>query len=251
MSGVSPATIARAEAGEGGKNRPTIMSLARGLRLLEEDAALLADWAGGLITKDEFFARFNGTGPLAHRFRSAEAWLEERGLKVSRVTVPTLPKVEFMVSEPGTGTPILGEVTAGGLVESTVFDEGEMPERIPLYYPGRARVYALRIRGDSMAPEYRPGEVLIVQDATRDDLEDGEDAVVQLDGARDGASTFKRCIFAGEGRVKLVPLNSAYLTQECRFEHIARIGKVLGTYRPRGVAPREPNLVRGTDDERS
>jgi SOS-response transcriptional repressor LexA len=137
-----------------------------------------------------------------------------------------------MVTEPGAGTPILGEVTAGGLVESIVFDEGETPERVPIFYPNAARVYALRIRGDSMSPEYRAGEILIVQDATPDELVDGRDTVVQCDGSRDGGSTFKRVFLIGDNRLKLVPLNASYPTQECRLSSVARIGKVLGVYRP-------------------
>ena len=46
---------------------------------------------------------------------------------------------------------VVGEVAAGGLVESLVYDEA-LAERLPIAFPTSQRVYALRIRGDSMAP---------------------------------------------------------------------------------------------------
>ncbi len=82
-----------------------------------------------------------------------------------------------------------------------------------------------------MAPQYRSGEVLICRDATPDELEDGEDAVVQCDGGMDGSSTFKRCFFLGDGRVRLIPLNSTFDAFECKYDAIVRVGKILGVYR--------------------
>lgn len=240
LTGLSVATIARLEADEGGKSRSTLLSVANALRVRPPD--LLADWGTGIMSERQFVDRFTGNvfrppevraqEDAVARGRSAEAFLAERGLHPT-VTRRTLPPVEFMIAEPGRGTPILGEITAGGMVESLVFDDGDEPERIPLYYPDRARTYALRIRGDSMSPEYRAGEILVVQDATRDDLEDGEDAVIQCDGSNDGCSTFKRCVFVGPGMVRLMPLNDQYRPIDCPLESIVRIGKVLGVYRPK------------------
>ncbi len=55
--------------------------------------------------------------------------LEEKALQ------PNLPAVKWMVAQPGRGTPILGEVTAGGMVESIVFDPGEEPDAFPFSTP--------------------------------------------------------------------------------------------------------------------
>jgi SOS-response transcriptional repressor LexA len=127
--------------------------------------------------------------------------------------------------------PLLGEVVAGGLVESRVYDP-DNTERLPMAFPGQERVYALRISGDSMSPAYQPGEILIVQDLTPDELIDGEDAVIQRDGSGDDTSTFKRVVFVGNGRLKLVPLNAAYPPIECPLDSVVRIGRVLGKYTP-------------------
>lgn len=213
-TGLSLATIARAETDQGGKSRSTIVALAKALRLNDDEAEALADWAADRIGFDEFLARYNGTGPSGSRYGASAA------------------APGFALASAGGGTPIVGEVTAGGMVESMVFDSGDQPERLPIVYPEMDRVYALRIRGDSMAPEYRPGEFLICQDVTRDMLFDGQDAVIQLDGSEGGVSTFKRVYWMGEGRVRLVALNAAYPPVECNISSIVRVGKVVGVYRP-------------------
>jgi SOS-response transcriptional repressor LexA len=139
--------------------------------------------------------------------------------------------VSVAAALPGRGVALLGEVTAGGLIESFVY-QNEITQHLPLAFPQAERVYALRIRGDSMAPAYQPGEILIVQDLTPDQLIDGEDAVIQRDGSGDDASTFKRIVFLGGGRLKLVPLNPAYRPIECPLDSVVRIGRVLGKFTP-------------------
>lgn len=205
---VSLSTVVRIEGGEGGRKRSTLMAIGRAIGLPGQAALALAEWVAGEIKRSEFESRLSAI-PLRE---------------------PGVSPESFALTDEG-GVPILGEVTAGGMVESLVFDNGDEPARVPLMFPGKTRVYALRIRGDSMAPEYRPGEVLIVQDATRDALEDGDDAVIQFDGGADGTSTFKRVIFLGDGKVKLMPLNGAYRAIECSLESIVRIGKLVGIYR--------------------
>jgi SOS-response transcriptional repressor LexA len=225
MTGLGISTIKRVEADGGESNRGTLLLLAHALDV--QPPEMLADWALGVISERRFFDQM--TGNVLRPVRDQE----DSSPRPPAAPPSGLPRVEFMTAEPGKGTPVLGEITAGGFVESIVFDPDEEPERVPLYYPEVRRTYALRIRGDSMAPEYRPGEILIVRDATPNELEDGEDAVIQCNGGNDGCSTFKRCVFLGEGRVRLMPLNDAYKPLECTLDHIVRIGKVLGVYRPR------------------
>ncbi len=222
-AGIGLSTIKRVESNEAGPNRATLLLLAKALKL-DPPEALVAFAAGELSEKefmDQLEAR-DGSKP----WKSVEEFLASRGLKPMEPVArrASLPLAEFMVVDPERGTPVLGEVTAGGM---------------PIIYPGKQRVYALRIRGDSMAPEYRPGDVLVVQDAIRDELGDQEDAVIQCDGGADGCSTFKRAVFLGDGVVRLEPLNAAYKAVEIKFEHIVRIGKVLATVRP------NPALSRG------
>lgn len=170
---------------------------------------------------------------------------EKAGAKAAAVekvgrNVRGAAEVSVAAALPGRGVALLGEVTAGGLIESFVY-QNEITQHLPLAFPQAERVYALRIRGDSMAPAYQPGEILIVQDLTPDQLIDGEDAVIQRDGSGDDASTFKRIIFLGGGRLKLVPLNPAYRPIECPLDSVVRIGRVLGKFTP------APPLVRAAE----
>jgi phage repressor protein C with HTH and peptisase S24 domain/DNA-binding XRE family transcriptional regulator len=67
--------------------------------------------------------------------------------------------------------------------------------------------FAARVVGDSMAPEYREGEIVVFSPALP--VDDGTDCFVRL--ARDGETTFKRVFTeAGDDRVRLQPLNPAY-----------------------------------------
>jgi SOS-response transcriptional repressor LexA len=145
---------------------------------------------------------------------------QSAGAKAAARKGDRAPVASAAASLPGQGVALLGEVTAGGLIESFVY-QNETPQRLPLAFPGAERVYALRIRGDSMSPAYQPGEILIVQDLTPDQLIEGDDA-----------STFKRIVFLGGGRLKLVPLNPAYRPIECPLDSVVRIGRVLGKFTP-------------------
>jgi SOS-response transcriptional repressor LexA len=195
-SGVCAATIKRIEEGGNTPNHNTLLGLGRALGV---DGDALIDWARGRIA--------------FHQFVKASA--------APRGPVP---------AQPGGGTPILGEISAGGMVEQFHHDAATAPDLVPVTYPGRT--YALRVSGDSMSPEYRAGEIIILADVSPGLLADGEDAVVQCDSMAGNGSTFKRVVRLNGGRIRLMPLNRAYEPIECSIDRIVRAGRVLGVYRP-------------------
>ena len=69
---------------------------------------------------------------------------------------------------------------------------------------GGKQYFGLRVKGDSMEPEYLDGDTLILEKV--DDCESGDDCVVMVNG-NDG--TFKR-VFKNENGIILQPLNSSY-----------------------------------------
>lgn len=69
---------------------------------------------------------------------------------------------------------------------------------------GGKQYFGLRVKGDSMEPEYLDGDTLILEKV--DDCESGDDCVVMVNG-NDG--TFKR-VFKNENGIILQPLNPSY-----------------------------------------
>ena len=78
--------------------------------------------------------------------------------------------------------------------------------------------YALRIKGDSMEPKYRSGDILLIQ--TADTVEEGELGIFVLDGA----GYFKK--YGGD---HLISLNPQYAPIPLKdFEDVACCGRVVG-----------------------
>lgn len=89
--------------------------------------------------------------------------------------------------------------------------------------PDRDR-FAARVHGDSMSPDYRPGDVVVFSAAA--EPRSGDDCFVRLE---DGRTTFKRAYFekdaAGRDVVRLEPLNKRY------DPRILLADRVAGVYR--------------------
>lgn len=85
-------------------------------------------------------------------------------------------------------------------------------------------LFAVKVTGDSMMPEYREGDVIIVGPG---EARDGDDCVVRLSGDENFATTFKRIFFEREGEeavaVRLVPLNPAHAERRLALEEISGI----------------------------
>lgn len=84
----------------------------------------------------------------------------------------------------------------------------------------------LIVKGDSMAPYIREGDLALVQ--LRSDLNNGDLGVVIYG---DGEATLKK-YFYSQGAVKLVPFNDAYETVTLREQELERLmifGKVVET----------------------
>ena len=86
-------------------------------------------------------------------------------------------------------------------------------------------LFALRVLGDSMLPEYREGDILIVGPG---EARDGDDCVVRTGELEGFATTFKRVFFlkdaGGEATgARLVPLNPAYPERVVKLEEVTGI----------------------------
>ena len=99
--------------------------------------------------------------------------------------------------------PIFAKIPAGIPIE-LIEDVVDYEELDPKMFNGDREYFGVKVFGDSMYPEYRDGDVLIVQKAS--DCESGQDCIVMING-NDG--TFKRIKKTSEGII-LQPLNPNY-----------------------------------------
>ena len=99
--------------------------------------------------------------------------------------------------------PVLGNIPAG-IPLSAVEDIEGWEELSPDMLRRGKEYFALAIKGDSMMPEYRDGDVLILR--KQDSCETGDDCAVMVNG---DDTTFKR-VRRSEKGIALQPLNPAY-----------------------------------------
>ena len=99
--------------------------------------------------------------------------------------------------------PILGRIPAGIPIEA--IEEVEDWEDFPISDTIQGRQYfGLKIKGDSMEPEYRDGDTIIVQQ--QENCNSGDDCAVMVNG---DDATFKRVRLHEDG-LTLQPLNTKY-----------------------------------------
>ena len=119
---------------------------------------------------------------------------------------------------------IYGTIPAGIPMEciEDIIDTEEISEDM---LKGDKQYFGLKIKGDSMEPEYLDGDIIIFQ--KQDDCENGDDCVVMVNG-NDG--TFKR-VFKNENGIVLQPLNNKYQPMIYSNEQIESLPvKILGVF---------------------
>lgn len=125
----------------------------------------------------------------------------------------------------GTWVPVLGEVAAGIPIEAVedIVDYEEIDSALA----ATGEFFGLRIKGSSMEPRIREGDVVIVR--KQDDADTGDTAVVMVNG---DSATVKRIKKEPDGSLVLIPNNPAYDAQHFSPAEIADkpvhiIGKVV------------------------
>lgn len=100
--------------------------------------------------------------------------------------------------------PVLGSVPAGIPIEAIedIVDWEDLPESM---FTGDKEYFALEVKGDSMWPDYLPGDIVIVQ--RQPCCESGDICVVYVNGY---AATLKQVKVDEDGSVSLIPQNPEY-----------------------------------------
>lgn len=113
--------------------------------------------------------------------------------------------IDYLLDRKPTGTriPVLGRIPAGIPIEAIqdIIDWEEIPKE---WAKGDKQYFALKVRGDSMSPEYLDGDIIILQKAS--DCDSGKDCAVMVNG---NDATFKR-IRKKDNNLILQPLNHNY-----------------------------------------
>lgn len=125
----------------------------------------------------------------------------------------------------GIKIPVLGDVAAGIPIEAVenIVDY----EEIDTAMASTGEFFGLRIRGSSMEPRIREGDVVIVRQ--QEDADTGDTAVVLVNG---DSATVKRIKKEPDGGIWLIPNNPAYDPQHYSPAEVAEcpvriIGKVV------------------------
>ena len=130
---------------------------------------------------------------------------------------------EFTINSPSSAIVfIYGTIPAGIPMEciEDVIDTEEIPVDM---LNGGKQYFGLKVKGDSMEPEYLDGDTLIL--LKQEDCESGDDCVVMVNGF-DG--TFKR-VFKNEQGIILQPLNNKYSPMVYSNEDIQNLPvRILG-----------------------
>lgn len=132
------------------------------------------------------------------------------------------------------GIPVMGSISASGMVEFLDNRHHEADEYLPapsIYSPDS---FALRIHGSSMSPKYEPGDLIICEPISCDDVMPGDDCYVQLDGNGNGENCFKRVYASPRGNtwLLLMPLNPAQAPFEVECAKIIRLARAVAIHRP-------------------
>jgi len=128
--------------------------------------------------------------------------------------------------------PLLGVVAAGEPYQAFPVDE---TLSVPTTLWGGKRVFALRVRGNSMIDEgIHDGDHIIVE--PRQTADNGQTVVAEIDGA----VTVKKYHRETDGSIRLEPANPEMLPLIVRGEHVRIIGIVAGVLRKFGFGEGRP-----------
>lgn len=119
------------------------------------------------------------------------------------------------ITSPFRAVKIVGTAQMGSEGYWYQLDEGDGVVDVPSSDPG---AYALRLKGDSMAPAIRSGWIAVVEPNHR--LVPGEYVMIRLE---DGESMLKELLYANDVEISVMSINDAYGRRTIPVEQIAQI----------------------------
>jgi len=130
----------------------------------------------------------------------------------------------------GRQIPVINQAPAGEPVDYEEFgvDSGQGYTYLPRspWQVGDDLLFAFVVVGDSMAPEFQPGDYVVCRHVEPDQIRDGEPCFVRLGAAHETACTFKRAFALGD-RVELRPDNPRHRPRIVDKADILRMAPVV------------------------
>lgn len=125
-----------------------------------------------------------------------------------------------------TKVPLISWVRAGSWKGiSDIFYPDEAEEWITVVSPVGQDSFALRVHGDSMSPEFNPGDIIVVQPSMI--YENGSYVIAKIDtDSQNGEATFKQFVQDAD-RVYLKPLNRQYPVMDMNGVKFKIVGRVV------------------------
>ena len=119
-----------------------------------------------------------------------------------------------------TAIPVYGRIPAGGPAEAIEYQEGVI--YIPAEEAKDNNVLALKVSGDSMYPEYKDGDIVVIR--RQSDCENGQDCAVRINGYD---ATLKKVLKEDKGII-LQPINPEYKAQYYTFDNSTEQVEIIG-----------------------
>jgi phage repressor protein C with HTH and peptisase S24 domain len=125
--------------------------------------------------------------------------------------------------------PVVGDVQAGadGYLEEYGYPVGHGSHYV-VHRTTDRNAYGVRVRGDSMRPRIKRGEVIVVEPARP--YEAGDDVIVKL---KDGRKMVKEFLYRRDGEITLKSVNQDFQNITISVEDVEAVHAVAAIY-PRG-----------------
>lgn len=162
----------------------------------------------------------SGKGPMASASRLSLSSDTQSASKSAESNAEDGPMVR-----PSRLVPVVGEVKAGpgGYLEELEYPVGHGDGYVPSPVADES-AYAVRVRGDSMSPRYRPGEFVIL--APSISAQSGDDVVAIFE---DGRKMLKVFGWQRDGEIQLLSINNGFEPITVPSECIRSMHVVAGT----------------------
>ena len=208
-------------------------------RLLVEQVGGVSSFADKIGKGQSQTSQFAGTNPIKGIGNKVAREIEEAFDKphgwLDLLHEENLDSKDVNVSEPipliGKMVPVISWVQAGSWTTVEAVPAGtQFEEWLPPNPKCGKHGYGLEVSGESMLPDFRPGDKIYVNpDFQVSDLKTGDLVIVSCEG--DKAATFKKLIVETDN-MYLQPLNPEWSEKAIALEDGCKlVGKVVGLYR--------------------